>query len=220
MLSVIIFIMIFVGVTVALYQVYNVNYNINFGNEDKLSAADQQRLEELSAKAASVSSQSAAELGFDHAVKRIFGDQFARQMAKTAFSEEKASTYAIPLLRRRERLVYNGYINVRHLPFWKTRLPQWDVRGLMLTLVIVNCLIAQFLGAMSIYTILYEIATPALFWLNEPLILALLIYALIAITYVISILDMYMNDLYQIGKLARQTSATGHRLHSQNVRSV
>ena len=40
MLIYIVFFMIFMGVTVALYQVYEIHYNINVGNDKKLSKAD------------------------------------------------------------------------------------------------------------------------------------------------------------------------------------
>lgn len=198
----IVFFIIFVGVTIALYQVYEVNYNINFGNEKKLSQANNIRLAELSAKA-KASTQTPARSDFDQAAASVFGPKLDREMALAAFSEEKQSTYAIPLLRRKERLVYNGDIKVRHLPFWKTKLPSVDVRGLLIILVIINCFLAQLLGGMSIYTINYKFSMPSLLWLNDPFILMLVICALIFMTYVISKLDMYMNDIYQIGKLSK-----------------
>ena len=76
-----------------------------------------------------------------------------------------------------------------------------DVRGFLMTLIILNCFLIQLLGAMSIYTLNYEVSSSLLIWLNNPLVVALVIYTLIFITYVISKFDMYMHDLYQLGKL-------------------
>ncbi|MCP1316043.1 hypothetical protein BIS12_17090, partial [Halomonas sp. 707D7] len=88
-----------------------------------------------------------------------------------------------------------------------TRLPRRDWRSLFIGLVILNSLIAQFLGGMSIYTLLYRVETPSLAWLNEPSILMVLIFLLIPLTHAIGRLDFYMNDLYQVGRLERETAA-------------
>lgn len=216
MLTVFIYFMIFVGVTTALYQVYEVNYNINFANDLKLSDADKMHLSELIQKAATARQVHDA-TEFNQAVARIFGPRLDHELALRAFSEEKQSTYAIPLLRRKNRLAFDGEISVRHLSFWKTRLPQWDTRVLMISLVIVNSMLAQFLGGMSIYTLLYPVTSSAFAWLNSPAILMLLTFVLILISHGISRFDMYLHDLYQIGKLARQAPAGNHRLHRQNA---
>lgn len=216
MLTVFIYFMIFIGVTAALYQVYEVNYNINFANDLKLSSGDKERLSELSHKAL-LAKQAGGSADFDQAVAQTFGPQMDHHMALLAFTEEKAGTYAIPLLRRRGQLDVSGELRVRHLSLCKTRLPTWDARVLMISLVIVNSMLAQFLGGMSIYTLLYPVASPAFTWLNEPVVLMLLTFVLIAISHGISRLDMYLHDLYQIGKLARLTSADNRHLHSQKA---
>lgn len=216
MLTVFIYFMIFVGVTTALYQVYEVNYNINFANDLKLSSANKEHLSELTQKA-SVARQTNDASAFNQAVARIFGPELDPELALLAFTEEKPGTYAIPLLRRRKQLDFHAEISVRHLPFWSARLPKWDTRVLMISLVIVNSMLAQFLGGMSIYTLLYPFSSAMFAWLNEPVILMLLTFVLIAISHGISRFDMYLHDLYQVGKLARHTSAGNHRLHSQNA---
>ena len=215
MLTVFIYFMIFVGVTIALYQVYEVNYNINFANDLKLSSANKEHLSELAQKAG-VARQTNDVSAFNQAVARILGPELDPELALRAFSEEKQSTYAIPLVRRRERLDFNREISVRHLPFWKTRLPTWDTRVLMISLVIVNSMLAQFLGGMSIYTLLYPFSA-TFAWLNEPVILMLLTFVLIVISHGIFRFDMYLHDLYQIGKLTRQTPAGSQRLHGQGA---
>ncbi|MGP9550831.1 MULTISPECIES: hypothetical protein [unclassified Halomonas] len=211
MLVFVIFLMIFVGVTFALYQVYETHFNINFGNEKKLSSTDFSHLNELSdsAQTATLTSEWS---GFDQAVTNILGPGFSRDIVREAFATEKESTYAIPLVRRKNRLalgsdrgdVSSGHVSVRHLPCLKTNLPKVDARGLLITLIIFNCFLVQLLGAMSIYTLGYAVSMPLLVWLNEPLIVMLVIYALIFMTYVIAKLDMYMHDLYQLGKLFSQ----------------
>lgn len=208
MLMFMLFFTIFVGVTIALYQVYETNFNINFGNDKKLSAADQRCLKKLSKRAKSLTDTSSYS-NFDEMVNKIFGPKFDSNIVLAAFANESEGAYAIPLLRRKDRLRFNGAKNdihrgdvtVRHLPFWKTLLPSVDARGFWVTLIILNCFLIQLLGAMSIYTLNYEISSSFLIWLNDPLVVVLVIYTLIFITYVISKFDLYMHDLYQLSKL-------------------
>ena len=79
MLVFVIFLMIFVGVTFALYQVYETHFNINFGNEKKLSSTDFSHLNELSdsAQTATLTSEWS---GFDQAVTNILGPGFSRDI--------------------------------------------------------------------------------------------------------------------------------------------
>ncbi|WP_447044704.1 hypothetical protein [Vreelandella sp. H-I2] len=211
MLIYIVFLMIFVGVTVALYQVYEIHYNINVGNDKKLSKADKNRLKTLSDQAKAAQQNHAWE-DFDQVTVNALGSEFTRDIALAAFSEGKAGSYAVPLLRRKKRLSFNGVregaegkrIKVRHLPFWKTTLPHINIRAALIILVIVNCFLVQLLAAMTIYTISYPISTPLLTWLNEPLIVMLAIYAFIFMTFLISTFDRYMHDLYQLGELFKK----------------
>ncbi|GEN26480.1 hypothetical protein HVA01_01260 [Halovibrio variabilis] len=205
MLIYIVFLIIFVGVTGALYQVYETHYNINVGNDKKLSNANKSRLKELSAKAITAT-QTNASSAFDHAVSNALGPEFDRGVALTAFTQAEEGSYAIPLLRRKAQLRFNGdndAVTVRHLPFWQTQLPRINSRAVLVALVIVNCFLVQLLGAMSIYTLNYPVSLPWLAWLNEPLVVMLLIYALLFISFMIAKLDRYMHDLYQLGALFR-----------------
>lgn len=208
MLIYIVFLMIFVGVTVALYQVYEIHYNINVGNDKKLSKADKSRLKTLSDQA-KTAQQNHAWADFDQVAANALGPEFDRDIALVAFAEEEAGSYAIPLLRRKKRLRFNGVkegaernrITVRHLPFWKTTLPHINIRAALITLVIVNCFLVQLLAAMTVYTISYPISTPLLVWLNDPWVVMLVIYAFIFMSLLVSKFDRYMHDLYQLGKL-------------------
>lgn len=204
--------MIFVGVTAALYQVYEIHYNINVGNDKKLSKADKSHLQALSDQA-KTATQTHARSDFDQAAANTLSPNLDRDIALKAFAEEEKGVYAIPLLRRKARLRFNGdsfvsknraninSVTVRHLPFWETTLPRTNIRTALIILVIVNCFLVQLLAAMTVYTISYPISTPLLAWLNEPLIVMLVIYAFIFTTFLISRLDRYMHDLYQLGKL-------------------
>ncbi|WP_106375887.1 hypothetical protein [Vreelandella songnenensis] len=207
MLTVFIYLMIFVGVTVALYQVYEVNYNINFANDLKLSDADKAHLSELAQKAEVAKRGDAS--AFNQAVARIFGSELDPHIVLRAFSEEKLSTYAIPLVRRRKRLENGREASLCHLP-------RRNIRVLMISLVIVNSMLAQFLGGMSIFTLLYPATSPAFTWLNSPAILMLLTFLLIAVSHGISRFDMYRHDLYQIGELMRQ-APEGRPLQGQSA---
>lgn len=208
MLIYIVFFMIFVGVTIALYQVYEIHYNINVGNDKKLSKADKSLLKMLSDQA-KTAQQNYAWADFDQRTSNALGPELNRDIALVAFAEEKVGSYAIPLLRRKRRLGFNGdtegakrsCITVRHLPFWKTTLPHFNIRAALIILVIINCFLVQLLAAMTVYTISYPLSTPLLAWLNEPLIVMLVIYAFIFTTFFISKFDRYMYDLYQLGKL-------------------
>ena len=211
MLIYFVFLMIFVGVTIALYQVYEIHYNINVGNDKKLSTADKSRLKVLSDQAKHAQ-QNHAWADFDQSVTNTLGPEFNRSIALAAFAEEGAGSYAIPLLRRKKRLSFNGVreggdsnrIKVRHLPFWKTTLPHTNIRAALITLVILNCFLVQLLAAMSVYTLGYPVSIPWLAWLNDPMAVMLLIYAFIFTSLLISTFDRYMYDLYQLGKLFKQ----------------
>ncbi|MGO2240336.1 MAG: hypothetical protein ACTH5D_01105 [Halomonas sp.] len=211
MLIYIVFLLIFVGVTAALYQVYEIHYNINFGNDTKLSTADKSRLKVLSDQAKHAQ-QNHAWADFNQSVTNTLGPEFNRNIALVAFAEEEAGSYAIPLLRRKKRLSFNGVregaesnrIKVRHLPFWKTTLPRTNIRAALITLVILNCFLVQLLAAMSVYTLGYPVSTPWLAWLNDPMAVMLLIYAFIFASLLITKFDRYMHDLYQLGKLFKK----------------
>lgn len=205
MLVYIVFLLIIVGVTAALYQVYETHYNINFGNDKKLSNADKSHLTTLS-NDARLAVESNDWSTFDQSVSRLLGTDIDLEIARTAFSQEQESTYAIPLLRRRQRLIFKrdkANTRVRHMPGFSTRLPTIDVRGILITLIITNCFLVQLLGGMSIYTLNYEVSMTGLVWLNDPFAVMVVIYAFIFTSYVMARLDMYLHDLHQLGKLMR-----------------
>ncbi|MCS2608097.1 hypothetical protein [Halomonas dongshanensis] len=203
MLSAFIYVMIFVGVTVTLYQLYEVNYAINFGNKKKLSPEDAAHYDRLAAEAAR--SDDGEGSGFAQAVREIFGADMNPRLVRSALAENEGDT-ARALLRRKHRITLDQGVCVRHLPFWSSRPPRWDVRGLLIALVIINSLFGQFLGGMSIYTLLYPITMSGFTWLNDPLALMIAIFALVPLTYAIARLDLYLNDLYRIGRLTRDVA--------------
>ncbi|GAB2800672.1 hypothetical protein GCM10027040_30360 [Halomonas shantousis] len=200
MLSILIFFMIFVGVTISIYQVYDIHYNLNFDDEEKTPHVEDRELNDLSLKAKEYS-ETGKPHGFIQAVQNIFGDGFNHRTLLHVFSEEKEHVYAKPLLRRKKNIVCDGRIKVRHLPFLQTSPPTKDIRGGLLVIVVANCLLALFFGGMSVYTTAYEVSVGYLSWFNNEFILMLLILLLVSVTYFISKFDMYMHDIYQIGKL-------------------
>ncbi|MFG6667652.1 hypothetical protein ACGK9R_11135 [Halomonas sp. HNIBRBA4712] len=207
MLVALVYGLIFVGVTATLYQLYAVNYAINFDNARKLSPSDHAKLERLGAAAGQSGWDKDAQAEtFDHAVDATLGEHFDKTLVREAI-ESGDENAARALLRRHDDLRFGSRVSARIGPLGRAHLPRRDWRALFITLVIVNSLIAQFLGGMSIYTLLYPVQTPALSWLNEPAILMGLIFLLLPVNYLIGQLDFYLNDLYRIGRLTREKSA-------------
>ncbi|SFH27513.1 hypothetical protein [Modicisalibacter xianhensis] len=208
MLSILIYVLIYAGVTLALYQVYDIHYNLNFDDEDTRSRTENEELEALSreAKAYEETGESA---GFVQAAHRIFGRSFDYRIALVAFREGTQKTYAEPLLRRKRHVVSDGGLKVRHLASWTTRPPGNDIRGVLLPVIIVNCLLVLFLGGLSVYTIAYEVPMEALQWANDEFILMVIIGVLLLMNFAISKFDIYMHDLYQLGKLSERLRTTG-----------
>lgn len=200
MLSALLFFMIFIGVTISVLQIYNFHYNLNFGVKGKKSHAEEKRLSDLSIKAQEYS-ETGASPGFIQAAKGVFGRDFDHRIVLAAFSGGREETYAEPLLRRKSNVVCNGKLKILHLPFWRTNPPKKDIRGVLLKVVFINCLLALFFGGLSVYTIAYEVSAGRLSWFNNEFILMLIIYALVLLTYVVSKFDIYMHDIYMIGKL-------------------
>ncbi|MCG7600118.1 hypothetical protein MHM84_09985 [Halomonas sp. McH1-25] len=200
MLSFLVFCMIFVGVTISLYQVYDVHYNLNFDDEEQRPHALNKELKELSDKANEYS-ETGSPHNFMQAVNHIFGHGFDHRVVLAALTGERRHAYAEPLLRRKNNVVLNGRLKILHLPFWKTNPPTKSVRGILLTFILVNSLLALFWGAMSVYTVAYEVSISQLSWLNDEAILMALVYFSILLTYLASKLDSYMHDIYQVGKL-------------------
>ncbi|WP_447956574.1 hypothetical protein [Vreelandella sp. EE7] len=205
MLSAIVYALIFIGVTATLYQLYAVNYAINFDNHKKLSMKDRARLESL--KAAAERDRESGGQEFGQAVETALGAEFDKTLAREAFEREDDEA-AMALLRRRSQLRFGPRLTARLPLVGRMALPRRDWRPLFIGLVILNSLIAQFLGGMSIYTLLYPVITPSLGWLNEPVILMVLIFLLIPLNYLIGQLDFYLNDLYQLGRLEQKKASS------------
>lgn len=205
MLSILIFFMITVGVTISVYQIYEFHYNINFGIKEKKASTN--ALSDLSIKAKKYS-ETGISADFIQAAKDVFGRDFDHRVVLAAFSGEKKHIYAEPLLRRKNNIVCNGKIKILHLPFWKTNPPTKDIRSVLLKIVFINCLLALFFGGLSVYTEAYEISTDSLSWVNNEFILMLAVFLLVLITHVVSKFDIYMHDIYVIGRLNKAVSSS------------
>ena len=211
MITVLIFLMIFVGVTAAWYQIYQMHFNINTLGEAKLSTSQSSRLDTLldAEQAATKENDSAP---FDEAATRIFGRGVNLDALRIAFSQEGRNAYGVPLLRRQRTLVStqtcseggNG-IRARHLRLFKTRLPSLNVRNVFILMVIANCGIVQLLAAMSVYTIHYSVDVSALEWVNQPVMILLAIWSVVVLNALFFKLDAYLHDLYQIRQLSQRT---------------
>ncbi|WNL39267.1 hypothetical protein RN346_01565 [Halomonas sp. PAMB 3232] len=207
MLIALVYGLIFVGVTATLYQLYAVNYAINFDNAQKLSSHNRAKLARLDAAAGQGGrGENAQAETFDHAVEATLGEHFDKTLAREAIENDDENA-ARALLRRHATLRFGTRVSARMGPLGRVHLPKRDWRALFITLVIINSLIAQFLGGMSIYTLLYPVQTPALAWLNEPVILMGLIFLLLPVNHLLGRLDFYLNDLYRIGQLTREKGA-------------
>lgn len=197
MLSILIFFLIYAGVSIAVYQLYDIYHSQNFADEEKRARIGKQEVEELANKAKEYR-ETGSSTAFVKGVKAFFGNDFEPRVALAAFSRADELPNVEPLLRRKNNIICNGKIRIRH-PFGiKTNPPSKDSRGIAIALIIINCLLALFLGGLSVYSIGYDV--PAA-WMHDESILMLLIYALILFTHLIAKADNYLNDLYQIGKL-------------------
>jgi len=210
MLTVLIFLMIFVGVTAAWYQIYQMHFNINTPNDVKLSGHKSRQLDTLTA-VQQTSSDEADASRFEEAVTRIFGRGFNIEALRIAFSQEGREAYALPLLRRKRKLTRpslnkagEGGVRVRHLRLFKTRLPSINVRSAFILAVIANCGLVQLLAAMSVYTIHYSVDVSAFAWVNQPTMILLAIWGVVLLNALIFRWDAYTHDLYQIRQLNQQ----------------
>ncbi|WP_148252114.1 hypothetical protein [Aidingimonas lacisalsi] len=195
-----IFLMIYAGITISIYQVYQAHYNQNFGDYDKRRTAKSQEYKELCLKARQYEETGDAS-NFIQSVERIFGGNFDHRIALAAFVEGKEEINVESLLRRKHKIVCGDKVSIMHMPYWKTDPPSKDLRGVMLAVIVINCFLVIFLGGLSVYTVGYEVPVDYLVWLNDELVLMLLIYALIVVTHIVYRLDIYMYDIYQVGKL-------------------
>jgi hypothetical protein len=203
MLSILIFFLIYAGVSITVYQLYDIYHSQNFADEEKRARIGGQEIEDLAHQAKEYR-ETGSSTGFIKGVKAFFGSDFDPRIALAAFSQGDKLPNVEPLLRRKSNITCNGKIRIRH-PFGiKTNPPSKDSRGIAIALIIINCLLALFLGGLSVYSIGYDV--PAA-WMHDESILMLLIYALILFTHLIARADNYLSDLYQIGKLNRHFPA-------------
>ncbi|RTR05906.1 hypothetical protein [Halomonas nitroreducens] len=204
--SLITFVLIYGGVLIAIYQIYRL-YSEQIVADPQAHAPDvAPDVRQLSALARE-SARTGASAGLAQAVTRVFGRDIDPRLVLAAFGEGGEGRQARALLRRRERLVCDGTLRVRHLPGWQTQPPRRDLRGGLLAITIVSCLLAIFLGGLSVFTIGYEVPAGPLAWMNSEVVLMLLIYTLIGVIHLVARLDGYLHDLYQIGRLNRQLRA-------------
>ncbi|WP_110655527.1 hypothetical protein [Salinicola halimionae] len=201
MLSTMMLFLIFVGVAIAVYQVYDIYYAQNF-EDDERQTFDDSALGQLSTQAEQYKATGEFQ-GLLELAGRLFDTRFDRDLVLSAASRPQPSPYLAALLRRQRHILSNGRILVHHLLSWKTRPPAKDSRPVLLTLVLVNCLVVMFFGGLSLYTIAYQVSVETLAWMNSEWILMLIIYAVIMLTHGIYKLDTYLHDLYLIGTLNR-----------------
>ncbi|WP_192035345.1 hypothetical protein [Halomonas sp. YLGW01] len=212
MLSILVYFLIYAGVSMAVYQLYDIYHHQNFGDEERRSRAGKDAIEDLAHQARAYEATGDA-TDFLRGVKAFFGDAFDPRVALAAFSrssdslsdnsrtdtaKDQALPNVEPLLRRKHRIHCNAGIRIRHPLGVTTAPPTRDIRGALLSLIIINCLLALFLGGLSVYSIGYDV--PAV-WMQDESILMLAIYGLILITHLIAKLDLYLHDLHQIGRL-------------------
>lgn len=203
MLAVLTLFLIFLGVAIAIYQVYDIYYDQNFGD-------DERRFESTGNGTNTAGGKTSIPIRSTRLVQRqeaLIDSDIDQRIVQAAMADGDTAALVEPLRRRKQRLVCNGRIQIRHLPFWKTGLPRKDIRLALLIAVLVNCLLVLFLGGLSLYTIAYEVPGQAFAWMNHESVLMVLIYALLLLTHFISRFDRYMHDLYQIGKLNRYFDA-------------
>ncbi|GHC38012.1 hypothetical protein [Aidingimonas halophila] len=200
MFNYLVFFMIYAGITISIYQVYQAHYNQNFGDYDKRRDGKSQECRELCLKARQYEETGDAS-GFIQSVERIFGDNFDHRVALASVAEGGGEISLESLLRRKHNIVFDDKIRLVHMPGWKTDPPSKDIRGVMLSVIVTNCLLAIFLGGLSVYTVGYEVTLDFLAWTNDELVLMFVIYSLILVNYLVYRLDIYMYDIYQVGKL-------------------
>lgn len=177
---------IFVGVAFAVYQVYDIYYAQNVGDDEALAMRE------------GASRVSAAESAFA-ALRGVFPER----LVSAAQRDETLSRNPEPLLRRRKNIVLEQGVKIRYLSLWTGRPVAHDWRKALLIVVLVDCLIAMFLGGLSLYTVAYEVPGATFAWMNDPVVILVLLVLVILLTHAVAKLDLYLHDLYRIGRLNR-----------------
>lgn len=171
---------IFVGVAFAVYQVYDIYYAQNFQDDETL-----------------------AQEGGEGAFTKLKA-LFPAPVVAAAMEDEALSRNPQPLLRRRESVVLasNGKLRIRY-PGWTGRPVARNWRQPLLVVVLIDCLLAMFLGGLSLYTVAYEVPGETFAWMNDHLVVLLLLVLILLLTHVAARLDVYLHDIYRIGRLNR-----------------
>ncbi|WP_110686600.1 hypothetical protein [Salinicola aestuarinus] len=185
MLTALVLLLNFIGVAIAVYQVYDIYYEQNVGDEERERAETNE----------------AGWQGGAPAIAALREANVDPRVLEAVTAREDAARFLQPLRRRRQRLVFEDRLKVRHLPFWTSSLPRRDLRLTLLSVVLVNCLLVLFLGGLSLYTVAYQVPGDTFAWMNSEVVLMGLIYALVALTHGVAWLDRYLHDLYKIGQL-------------------
>ncbi|GHB07012.1 hypothetical protein GCM10009038_00230 [Salinicola rhizosphaerae] len=169
---------IFVGVAFAVYQVYDIYYAQNFQDDESL-----------------------AQDGGKSAFARLKA-AFPARVVAAAMEDEALSRNPQPLLRRRRSVVVENEIRIRY-PGWIGRPVTHNWRQPLLVVVLIDCLLAMFLGGLSLYTVAYEVPGEAFAWMNDHVVVLLLLVLILLLTHVVARLDVYLHDIYRIGRLNR-----------------
>ncbi|GED22293.1 hypothetical protein HHA01_12700 [Halomonas halmophila] len=193
------FLLIFVGVTFALYQVYSVHYTLNFDDEAERPEQVNRDMKTL-VEAAGSGVSGGPSPDFEAEVRRLFGQVVSARLVLTAVHTGCLE----PLLRRRRRVENRDGLIIAHLPFWKTRPPARYPRGLILTCLILCSLLALFWGGMSVFTLGYPLQGAGLAWANHLGVLTALVYVSALLAWGAAKLDGYLHDIQQIGRLSRE----------------
>lgn len=177
--------LIFAGVAFSVYQVYDIYYSQNFGDAEKRAEAG--------------SAPGEAPAANENHLKRLLGEA----LAAAAMKDPVLSANPEPLLRRRGSILLAGRIRIRYLPFWIGDPIARDYRQPLLLVVLFNCLLAMFLGGLSLYTMTYRVPGETFAWMNDEVVILAILAVVVLSTHALSKLDLYLHDIYQIGRLNR-----------------
>lgn len=190
--TIVVLVVIFAGVAFSVYQVYDIYYSQNFGDDEKLAQQE-------AAGAIPAGERSAVNT-------RRLQQAFPEEIVAAAMRDEALSHNPEPLLRRRRSVVFDHGIKVRYLSLWTAKPVTRHWRKCCLIVVLVNCLVAMFLGGLSLYTVAYRVPGEAFAWMNDHVIVLVLLIMVILLTHGVAKLDFYLHDLYRIGRLNRYVS--------------
>lgn len=187
--TIVILVLIFAGVAFSVYQVYDVYYVQNFGDDEKQAEKEAYDMASTSER---------LEMN-ERKLEKIF----CREIVAAAMKDSALSRNPEPLLRRKGSVIFDERIKIRYLPFWIAKPITRNWREFFLIIVLVNCLVAMFLGGLSLYTVAYKVPGDTFSWMNNHVVALVLLMIVILLTHGIAKLDVYLHDLYRIGCLNR-----------------